>query len=114
MIETYDKAQNAMKTVTGISQQIRNSLVACCSSGGSVKFKSLLKADKPGDFFEVRKKLETVFVSAPSALNRRLRTALDEMEGIIKLLGHIQIGRKIVFRPTLAQNAEVRASIAAR
>lgn len=64
-------------------------------------------ADPSGDFFEVRKKLEAVFMSAPSSVNRQLRTALDEMEGIVKLLGHIQIGRKIVFRPTLAHNAEV-------
>jgi hypothetical protein len=32
------------------------------------------------------------------------------MEVIVKLLGQIQIGRKIVFRPMLANNAEVRQS----
>ena len=60
-----------------------------------------------GDFYEVRSKLELVFASASPSSRDRLRQALDELAGIVKLLGSISIGRKILFRPTLAHNAEV-------
>jgi hypothetical protein len=48
-----------------------------------------------------------VFASASSHTRRRLQEALDEMDDIVKLLGTIQIGRRLLFKPILATNAEV-------
>jgi hypothetical protein len=48
-----------------------------------------------------------VFASASSHTRRRLQEALDEMDEIVKLLGSIQIGRRLLFKPILATNAEV-------
>ena len=48
-----------------------------------------------------------VFASVSSHTRRRLQEALDEMNEIVKLLGTIQIGRRLLFKPILASNAEV-------
>jgi len=62
---------------------------------------------RKGDFQEARTKLELIFASASSDTRRRLKEALDEMDEIVKLLGTIQIGRRLLFKPILATNAEV-------
>lgn len=48
-----------------------------------------------------------IFASASSDTRRRLKEALDEMDEIVRLLDAIQIGRKLLFKPILATNAEV-------
>ena len=50
-----------------------------------------------------------IFASASSETRRRLKEALDEMDEIVKLLETIQIGRRLLFKPILATNAEVSA-----
>lgn len=60
-----------------------------------------------GDFETVRSSLELVFASSGRSARDQLKRALDEMANIVALLGCIPIGRKILFRPLLAQNAEV-------
>lgn len=60
-----------------------------------------------GDFSDIRSKLELVFASLGPAKRDHLKKGLDELAGIVKLLGCISIGRKVLFRPTLAHNAAV-------
>lgn len=52
----------------------------------------------------VRAKLEALFPSS----KKRLTAALDNMTTIVNLARACGVSRKILFRPTLSRNAEVR------
>lgn len=56
------------------------------------------------DFAILRPKLENMQQSA----KRRLGPALDEVDAILKLAKACGVGRRILLRPTLSRNAEVR------
>lgn len=97
----------------GMPPPVINSLEACCMVGKSLPLNVSLGKRHPGahgiagEISEIRSKLELVFASAGPSSRDRLRRALDELAGIVKLLGCISIGKKVLFRPTLAHNAEV-------